>query len=174
MNAFRRTLGLLLLGLFVAPALTARADVTVPAIFGDHMVLQQETDAPVWGWAAAEESVTVTGSWNDAVVETVADDRGRWSVRLPTPSAGGPFALRVTGRNTIAFDDVMIGEVWLCSGQSNMEWPVSAARGGAGEIAGADHPRIRLFTVENTVAAMPRSNCNGTWSRCTPETVRSF
>jgi len=162
---------LLSLSPLVAPA---SADVTLPAIFGEHMVLQQETETPIWGWASAGERVRVTGSWDGAVRETIADDRGRWSVPLATPSAGGPFDVRVSGHNTLVFDDVMIGEVWVCSGQSNMEWPVTRAQEPEREIAAADHPNIRLFMVENTIAAMPRTNCSGAWAPCTPETVGSF
>ena len=97
------------------------ADVVPSALFADHMVIQRDTQAPVWGAADAGEEVTVTGSWGDTAA-TTADASGKWIVKLKTPAAGGPHTLTIKGNNTVEIKDVLSGEVWFCSGQSNMEW----------------------------------------------------
>jgi sialate O-acetylesterase len=158
----------------LAVAGPAAADVVLPAVIGDHMVLQRETSAPIWGWAAPGERVRVEGGWPGATAETAADERGRWQVRIPTGAAGGPFTMTISGSTSITLENVMIGEVWICSGQSNMEWPVTRARNAAEEIDTAHHPGIRLFTVPNTIATRPRIDCRGSWVECSPATVRSF
>ena len=165
--------------LFVAPP--AGADVELPAVIADHMVLQQELDAPIWGSAAPGEAVRVRADWLTEEVTTEADADGNWMVRLRTPEAGGPHSITITGGNTITLEDVMIGEVWVCSGQSNMEFAVeSTGPGYPGvdnyllDIGSADFPDIRLFNVANSVALEPRTDCTGTWARCSPDTVRGF
>ncbi len=152
----------------------AWADVKLPAFFTDHMVLQQQTAAPVWGWAAPNEAVTVSGSWG-AEAQTKADAKGAWRVRIQTPKAGGPFTLTVKGKNTITLRDVLIGEVWLCSGQSNMGMTVSRSLNAKEEIAAANYPRIRLLTIARTTAGTPQSDCKvRPWAPCSPKTVPSF
>lgn len=152
----------------------ARADVRVPAIFGDNMVLQQKADVAVWGWASMGEKVEVTGSWPGGKADAVAGERGRWLVHLRTPAAGGPFTVTVSGVNTITFSNVLIGEVWVCSGQSNMEMSVAASRDGAAEAGAAKFPKVRLFTVENTISVPARGDVSGRWVECGPETVGGF
>ncbi len=152
----------------------ARGDVRLPRVLGDGMVLQQQTDVAVWGWADPQERVTVRGSWKDAEVSTTADGAGQWRVTCRTPVAGGPYTLTVRGDNEITLSDVLIGEVWICSGQSNMEWPVRLAQDGEAEVAAANYPQIRLFDVEHTVAIRPESDCGGTWRVCGPQTVGGF
>ena len=163
------------LGLAVAGGF---ADVTLPRIFSDSMVLQQSREVAIWGWAAPNEAITIDPSWPTPDVSTTADADGRFVARIWTPEAGGPFTLTVRGENAVVLKDVMIGEVWLASGQSNMEWPLSAiGPGRAGvpsaqeEIALADHPNIRMFRVENTMAPEPRIDCKGTWAPVTPATA---
>ncbi|HUW81342.1 MAG TPA: sialate O-acetylesterase [Phycisphaerae bacterium] len=150
----------------------AGADVTLPRVFGSHMVLQQQMSLPVWGWADPGEAVTVT--LGDHSVRGQADDQGRWKVRLPELPAGGPHEMTVSGKNTIRLTDVLVGEVWLCSGQSNMEWPVRQADDAEKEIAAADHSRIRLFQVRNTTSGLPLADVDAEWQVCTPETIRNF
>ncbi len=164
-------LTLLAIGLQVLSS-TATADVRLPHIFGDHMVLQQGRPIPVWGWAEAGEKVTVTIEGNTASV--AADAEGRWMVKLPALKAGGPCELTVKGNNTITCTDVLIGEVWICSGQSNMEWPVSQTNNAEQEIANADLPQIRHFDVANTTAFTRQRDCNGAWSVCSPQTVPGY
>jgi sialate O-acetylesterase len=152
----------------------AQADVKCAALFGDHMVLQRETEVAIWGWADAGEHVTVSGSWSEQERVTVTASDGRWSMRFPTPAAGGPYSLTVSGKNRLVFEDVLIGEVWVCSGQSNMEWPLSRADNGAQEIASANHPSIRHFDVRRHIALQPADDVVGQWAACTPESIGGF
>lgn len=151
------------------------ADIKLPAIIGDHMVLQQGAPAPIWGQADPGEAVTVSFAGQEA--RTVAGADGRWLVRLQplraTPDAPGQ-SLTVAGKNTVTLRDVLIGETWLCSGQSNMQMPVSGCFDATQEIARAGLPKIRLFTVANQTAPRPQDDCQGQWVVCAPETVGSF
>ena len=143
------------------------------AIFTDHMVLQQERPIPVWGWDEPGTRVLVEFAGRRARGKAGAD--GRWMVKLPRHEAGGPFTLTVRGTGTVAFQDVLVGEVWVCSGQSNMEWPVSLALKPEDEIPRADHPGIRLYSVPKTTAGAPLADLpGGAWAVCTPATVPSF
>jgi sialate O-acetylesterase len=149
--------------------------VSVPAIFGNHMVLQQNAEVTIWGSAKSGEEVTVTGSWDNKPVTTKASNLAKWSVKLNTPAAGGPFTVSIKGYNTIVLNDVLTGEVWLCSGQSNMEW--SAAAGidkGEQEVPKANYPKIRFFSVAHQTADGPQLDVQGQWVVCTPETMKHF
>ena len=138
---------------FIAPA-CAMANVTLPQIFNDHMVLQQRSEITVWGWGKPREEISVTTSWDNHTEKTVADSESNWQVKVQTPAAGGPFTITIKGYNTIELTDILIGEVWLCSGQSNMEWtPAAGVEGGEEAIRTADQPKIRLFTVNNRTAS---------------------
>ncbi|NLX13148.1 MAG: sialate O-acetylesterase [Phycisphaerales bacterium] len=155
--------------------------VTLPAIIGDHMVLQRDMDAPLWGWAEAGETIKVNGNWNDQWVETRTDAAGRWVVRLPTPPAGGPFEITIQGRETITLKDVLVGEVWICSGQSNMHMSLkptvnwhTGCLNYEKEVAEAHFPHIRLLTVERRAFSEPLSDCQGSWQPCSPDTVAEF
>ena len=152
------------------------ARLALPALFGDHMVLQQGCRVPVWG--TAEPGAAVSVSLDGRTRCTVAAPDGRWRVRLAPLVAGGPHVLRVCGPETLTFHDVMIGEVWLASGQSNMEMPVDGwgkVLDAEAEVAAADLPDIRLFQVERRVAYRPQHDVPGTgWQRCSPRTVPTF
>ena len=149
------------------------AELRLPAVFGDHMVLQRNAPLPVWGWAKPGERVGVFLA--DATAETRAGDDGRWRVSLPAQAAGGPFALNVTAESgQLVFRDVLVGEVWIASGQSNMQWAVRSVANAEAEIAAADYPDIRLFGVELTTAYAPAEDVVGTWQVCSPETVPGF
>lgn len=146
----------------------------LPAIFGDHMVLQSNVPVPIWGWAAPGEEVAVIVKGKLHRVTKASPD-GRWMVKLPPQPPGGPYELIVRTRNeTVRFIDVLFGEVWICSGQSNMEWPVQWARNAQQEIATANFPQIRFFIVEKAVALEPQSDCKGRWVVCSPETIGGF
>ncbi len=152
----------------------------MPALFSSNMVLQQKSSVPVWGKAEPGEKVSVKGSWGAAAETTVKPD-SNWDVHLKTVKAGGPFELRVTvGDSTIVYKNVMLGEVWLCSGQSNMEIPLEGwppqypIRNSAEEIRNASYPDIRLFHVARDYSANPHFNCIGTWNECSPKTVATF
>lgn len=163
----------LAIGLWVAGVAAARADVKLPSIFSEHMVLQQGVAAPVWGWAAPGESVAV--SIGDQTKKVVAGQDGKWLVKLDPLKAGGPLTLTVKGNNTVTVNDVLVGEVWLGSGQSNMALNVSRAKDFPGEQkAAAARPEIRVFTVARSAVASPADNCQGQWKLCSPENVGAF
>lgn len=153
----------------VVGSLCARADVKLPAIFGSHMVLQQGVPVPVWGQADPEEQITVT--LGQTSVKTAADARGRWRATLPQQEAARGLTMTVAGRNTVTFEDVAVGEVWLASGQSNMEMGVAVCLDAEKEIAAADYPDIRLIDVPKTTAPVPQADFAGAWVRCSPETL---
>jgi sialate O-acetylesterase len=149
------------------------ADVKLPKIFSSNMVLQQGMELPVWGWADAGERITV--SFNGATVRTKATKNGKWLAELPLQQAGGPFTLTIKGNNTVELTNVMVGEVWVCSGQSNMEWQVRNSDNAEEEIATANYPKIRLFTVPKAVAQFPQDDISsGEWVECSPETIAGF
>ena len=149
------------------------ADVKLPAVFGDHMVLQRNSKVPVWGWAAPNEIVTVEAGKVKAT--GTADAEGKWSVQLDRLTATDqPTDVTVVGKNTITFHDVLIGDVWVCSGQSNMEFLLSGAHNAVEEIPKANHPTLRLFMVTKKVALDPQPDCIGQWSVCTPEIASKF
>jgi sialate O-acetylesterase len=157
---------------FVLAASTP-ADVTLPAIIGDHMVLQSGTPLTIWGWAEPGEEVSVSLAEMNAVA--TADPAGEWLLKLPPMAASAePLIMTISGRNTIELTDVLVGEVWLGSGQSNMEWPVIAADDAPREIAAANDPQLRLFLVPKTPAATPAKNVEASWTVCTPDSVKSF
>ena len=164
---------LLVVALLMGSSIHSIADVTLPRIFSSNMVLQQGTEIPVWGWANQGERVTVT--LNKSTVSARAGRDGKWKVKLPRFDYGGPYTMTVSGRNKIVFDNVMIGEVWIASGQSNMEWQLSQSKNAEEEIAAAEYPNIRLFQVPRTVAQLPQDDISsGEWKACTPENVTGF
>ena len=152
------------------------AHVRLPKVFGSGMVLQRDRPIPVWGWADPGEEVRVDlGAGMDISATTRADDDGRWRLDLPATPAGGPHTMTVSSHETVVFDDILIGEVWLCSGQSNMQWSFrSGVNNGDEELAAAEYPRIRLMTVPMRPAGSPMDDVDASWSACTPETVKSF
>jgi len=149
------------------------ADVKLPRIFSSNMVLQQGIEITVWGWADKKESVTV--SMNGNTVKTKADKNGSWLVKLPAMDYGGPYILTVKGKNLIEFNNVLIGEVWICSGQSNMGWTVLKSDNQEAEIAAADYPRIRLFQVPLKMSEKPLKDIEeGEWKECSPVSIPDF
>ncbi len=160
---------LLVLGL----AFTANATVTLPVIFTDHMVLQRERPVPVWGWAEAGREVNV--KFAGQVKATKADKDGKWKVMLdPLKASNDPQNLMVSGQNTVVIKDVLVGEVWLCSGQSNMAMTVKGVQDAEKEIAAANFPLIRMFFVQSFTATSPQEQCQGVWQACSPRTIPNF
>jgi sialate O-acetylesterase len=153
-------------------ATAARADVKLPAIFGDHMVLQRDATVPVWGTAAPGEEVSVSIAGQGVSAKAGAD--GKWSVKLTKLSAAGPHTLTVKGKNTVTFSDVLVGEVWLGSGQSNMAMTVNRAKDFDQEQAAAKFPQIRMFTEASGAANSAQSEGKGSWVVCSPDTVARF
>ena len=164
--------------IFLMPLLTMTsmalfADVSLPRIFSSHMVLQRNQPIPVWGWAEPGEKITV--QLGDEIKTIEADQTGNWKISYGKREAGGPFQMQIIGNNTILFEDILIGDVWLCSGQSNMELPLAITSGAESEIANANYPDIRIFTVPNNMAAKPVTDIpSGQWDRCTPTTIPGF
>lgn len=154
-------------------AVPSRADVRLPHIFGDHMVLQREQPIPVWGWAEAGEKVSVRLGSGDAA-STVTGSDGRWMVKLPAQQAGGPLELSVTAKNSITLTDVLIGEVWLCSGQSNMEMTVASSNDFENEQKAANYPGIRQIAIPKVPSGFPQDDVQASWTVCSPETVGGY
>jgi len=175
---------------FTSPCL---ADVRLPKILGSNMVLQRNSDIKIWGWADAGEEVLVTCDWLDAQTSVTADTEGKWQVSVRTGDAGGPHAMTILAENSIQLEKILFGEVWIGSGQSNMEMPLTAVSGAytgikdaAKEIAEANYPEIRLFQVGNfsskeplddvqsgiTMYGIPPAACQ--WQACTPGTIPTF
>lgn len=179
LRSMKFRLAVIFAGILVTFALvdtpTLRADVKLPAVLNSHMVLQRDMPIPVWGWADAGEKVTV--SIGDATAMATADADGKWQVSLPAMKADGKaHSLTVAGNNTVTLDDILIGEVWVGSGQSNMEWQLRNTIGAAEAIAAAKHPDIRLFHVKKVQKPAPANDVEVTahWTACTPESVPAF
>ena len=152
----------------------ARADVRLPQVIGSHMVLQRDMPCPIWGWANPGEQVIVTFAGQEQSAKADAD--GKWSVKLqPMKANAQPQTMTVQGNNTLKLDDVLVGEVWLCSGQSNMEWSVAASSNPQEEASAANHPRIRHIKIQHRPAEKPESDVPPTtWQLCSPQTVPGF
>ena len=149
-------------------------EVKLPRIFSSNMVLQQGIEIPVWGWADKSERITI--EFKGETYKAKANKEGKWMVKLPSQEYGGPYSIAIAGKkNKIQFDNVMIGEVWICSGQSNMEMPVELCNNPEREIPAAVYPDIRFFTVPRVTSKYPMSDIeSGQWEECTPETAKGF
>ncbi|GAB3553839.1 sialate O-acetylesterase [Spirosoma fluminis] len=159
--------------LCVLSAQSVLAEVRLPKVFGSHMVLQRRKPLSIWGWADAGEKVTVT--LNNQVKTSKAGSDGTWRLTLDPMEAGGPYQLVVKGKkNSISVDDVLLGEVWVCSGQSNMEWPLSAAANGPKEIRAANFPQIRQLAVKKAMSLTPKDDIDGEWTVCSPATASGY
>jgi len=148
------------------------ADIELCNVFTDHMVLQRNQKNPVWGWDAPGTKVTVT--IDHQTQETKAGADGRWSVKLTAMKAGGPHVLKIQGSSEVTIQDVLVGEVWVCSGQSNMAFAVSSANDSDLESLTAKYPQIRLLSVPQRASQKHEKNFEGAWSVCTPDTVKGF
>ena len=156
------------------------SNVSLPKIFGDNMVLQRNKLIPVWGWADANEKITVR--FNKQIKNVVADKNGKWMIKLDMEKAGGPYELVVRGRNTVKFNNVLVGEVWVCSGQSNMEMPIAGwgkINNYEQEIAEANYPQIRHIKIPREVSSLPKDDIPSgptpiEWEVCSPQTAGDF
>ncbi|MBC8137263.1 MAG: 9-O-acetylesterase [Fibrella sp.] len=167
------------LGLFLTAvtlpvtAATARAQAVKPflaSLFSDDMVLQRGISAPVWGWAKPGEKIAVSVAGKTA--SAIADTRGKWMAKLPPLPVGGPYTLKATrSAQTVTLNNILVGDVWICSGQSNMEMGIGAVNDGPAEIAAANYPKIRLFSVPHATALQPTDTVNAKWTVCSPQTV---
>jgi sialate O-acetylesterase len=160
-------------GLFVFAFFILKAEVRLPHLIGSNMVLQRNQEIRIWGWADRGEKVTV--HFNDTVESKRAGRDGKWLITLPAMEAGGPYNMKVRGRNIIELENILIGDVWVCSGQSNMEFRMEAFPWATEESARADYPEIRLFTVPKNTQLSPADEIpGGQWEECNPETVLPF
>ncbi len=155
------------------------AEIKLPAIFCDNMVMQQQTDAAIWGKANKNTTVKVTTSWNGKSYTTNSTADGSWKLKVTTPKAGGPYEVTISDGKALKLKNVLIGEVWVCSGQSNMEMPMKGYRnqpitGSLEAIAGSSNPSIRLITVKKATSLEPLDNFTGEWKLCEPENVSEF
>jgi sialate O-acetylesterase len=179
-----RKLFLIAVVLALAASPAVRADVKPHPLFSDHMVLQRDVPISVWGTADPGEqvSVAIKGDGRSSMSPTVAANAdGTWKVQVPKLAAGGPYELTIKGKNSVAIKDVLVGEVWVCSGQSNMEWRLNQAFESQKAIEAATNPMLRLFTVRKTPAGSPQATVPvdpntgiGMWRECNPETVPTF
>jgi len=163
---------------------TETATITMPNIFGNNMVLQQNTQVPIWGWGKSGDKIEIIASWGKTKKTTVGID-GKWKAKIETPKANAGqapiYTLSVKGQvNSISFDNILIGEVWVCAGQSNMEISLKALEKRfdsvdyINDLKAANYPNIRLFNVKKDSAQIPQVNCSGSWTSCSTATVANF
>ena len=179
-NIMKRTIKTIFLALCYSAVTNGQTSTPIhlPAIFSDHMVLQQKSTVSIWGWGEASTTVKLVGSWmpNDTI-STSVDDCGRWRTKIPTCGHGGPYTLQIftdnRKENKIILKDILLGEVWLCSGQSNMEWsPNNGIHNRQEEIDNANHPHIRFFSLSKQGSKSPQEDCYAQWEQCTPEIMQ--
>jgi sialate O-acetylesterase len=161
--------------ILIAFNLNMFAKITLPSVIASNMVLQQNSNVAIWGWSDAGETVKIVVSWNSKdTIRAKADNTSKWSTTIKTIGAGGPYSIQILGSSKVKLDNVMLGEVWICSGQSNMEMSVNwKLINGEEEAAKANNPNIRIFHVQKIGAEYPQQTCNASWTVCTPETMRA-
>ncbi len=159
--------------LFVA--LSASGQLRLPAIFNDHMVIQRETTVPIWGWAYPDQEIVITTSWDTIRVKTKVRNTAQWRATIQTPVAGGPHTITIkAGGEVHTLTDVLSGEVWLCSGQSNMEWSMEVAAEGKKDMGTVNDPEIRLMHIPKSGASSPQVHGEGQWRVCDKNSVQYF
>ncbi|MFA5292318.1 MAG: sialate O-acetylesterase [Phycisphaerae bacterium] len=151
---------------------SAYSNIEPAAIFCDHMVLQQKADVPIWGWAQPDEKITVQPGWLQESVSVTADKQGNWKTQIKTPEAGGPYTIKISGQNEIILSDVLIGEVWVCSGQSNMEVCLEwlGTERSKKDIKEANNQQIRIFDIKDRFSFYEEKDCTGSWNTWLPAT----
>ena len=164
--------------LLLLQAFAVSAKVKLPSVIGSNMVLQQQSQAKLWGWAKGSAQISINTSWDNKIYKVKADAAGNWLVKVATPVAGGPYEISFNDGDLVTLNNILIGEVWVCSGQSNMEMPL---RGNSSPILNAndiivdaDNPQLRLFTVGRAATLSPQNDCKGHWSESTSESARDF
>ena len=169
-----RTNLLLFVSIFIHFYTPLLANIRLPQLFTSHMVLQRDRPIPIWGWADAKETITITFKGQTQTV--VAGKDGTWRITLKPEPAGGPFDLSFKGKNQIVLQDILLGDVWICSGQSNMEWEVEETENAPQEIANANFSQIRHFKVNKTLALVPQTDVPSSsgWTVCSPESVSKY
>ncbi len=155
---------------------TVFADVRLPGVIGNNMVLEQNALVTLWGWSDVAEKIFITTSWNNKTDSTISTRDAKWRIKIQTPSAGGPYSIIIKGNNTINLTNVMIGEVWVCSGQSNMEFHhfYQGSKDIEPEFVNPPNNNIHFFLIPKTTAQYPQENCNAEWKVCDSNTMKHF
>lgn len=160
---------------FLCAAGSSRADIRLPAVISSNMVLQQQSRVAIWGWSNPGEKIFITTSWSTISDSATATRDAKWKINIKTPSAGGPYTITIKGNNTIVLQNVMIGEVWICSGQSNMEWSsLNGIQQINDELPTSANSQIRFFHIPKTTALYPQEDCKASWTECNAETLKGF
>jgi sialate O-acetylesterase len=166
---------LLWLMLILHAPIAVLADIRLPAILGSHMVLQQKSQVNIWGWSDPGEKITISTDWDTATYSAKGSSGAKWSCLIQTPVSGGPYTITISGRNKLVLQDVLVGEVWDCSGQSNMEMSYSwGIKQYAGDSATATNKKIRFFHIPRLTAEYPQDDTKGEWVVCNPEDMKRF
>lgn len=170
---------IVLISLQLLLAKAASAEITLPALISNGMVLQQKSDVALWGKAKPNTTVTIVTFWNKKSYRLKSDDQGNWRVKVSTPAAGGPYSISFSDGKELRLTDILIGEVWICSGQSNMEMPVKGfknqpVQNAADILLDADNSAIRLFAVEKVTTGTPQTDCKGYWAAASAASVKEF
>lgn len=152
-----------------------QASVRLPGVLSSNMVLQQKSATKLWGWASPNEQIKITTSWNSSTTTTVAKADSTWQIEVKTPQAGGPYTIIFQGKNKIVLENVLIGEVWICSGQSNMEWNYNLGVSSIKEeFSKLSNLNIRFLNVPKATSKVPRANCGASWTMCDSNTIKAF
>jgi len=161
--------------LFLSLSVNLTAAIRLPNIIGSHMVLQQKSTVKIWGWAAPAEKVIIKTSWDNKTYEATTSNGAKWVSNIQTPTAGGPYQITISASNTIVLEDVLIGEVWVCGGQSNMEWSGDQSlKETLDEAPNATNTSIHFFYVAKSTSDFPQDNLEGKWMVCSPEEMKHF
>lgn len=174
----KRLLLFLFVYLLIFPIVLVHSEVTLPNLISSNMVMQRNTEVPIWGWGSPGEEISITLNSEEGTtlhtLSTVVDVDGNWQVKLPSMDTGGPYMMRIVGNNTLELRNILVGEVWICSGQSNMQWSVNASKDKEKEIAAAKYPNIRLFYVPRRASGFLQHNVTAEWKKTNPETIPNF
>lgn len=165
---------ILLLAWLVFISISVFANVRLPAIISSHMVLQQNSKVNIWGWSDPVEKIIVKASWDTTTYHAEGSSGGKWNIELQTPIGGGPYTISIKGNNSILLEDVMVGEVWVCGGQSNMEMNVNWNLPYADEVAKATNTKIRFFYIPKATSEYPQEDVKAQWVVCTPGEMKNF
>jgi sialate O-acetylesterase len=171
----KKNLVLSVFSAFLLVTIQAYGKIRLPHVIASNMVLQQQSSSTLWGWADPGEKIIVTTSWNNAVDSVVTTGDANWKIKVNTPAAGGPYTITLKGWSTVVLENVMIGEVWVCSGQSNMEWSSNQnLKQIMDELPNSANNNIRLFHTPKTTSAHPQDDLEGQWKVCSPESLKGF
>ena len=163
------------LAILIHICIFSAANIRLPALVSSNMVLQQQSTVKVWGWSSPAEKIRITTSWNNKTDSVIATRDANWEINIQTPPAGGPYTITLQGNNKIVLENILIGEVWICSGQSNMEFGYyNGLKDIREELPVSYNPSIRFFNIPKTTALYPQDDCNAQWVICDSNTLKPF